>query len=146
MFELTINNQVYQFNFGMGFLREVNQFATMPVEGIPGAKKNVGLNLMLASILDGEPEALVEALDIANKGQNPRLTKKVLDDYIDSPDVDIDELFETVKGFLSRSNATKKNLESLEEMVEKEKIKQEAAEAKRIAQEMNQIAQEMNQS
>ena len=30
--ELTINGQVYQFNFGMGFLRDVNKKIQVPVE------------------------------------------------------------------------------------------------------------------
>ena len=32
--ELTIKEQVYQFNFGMGFLREMNRKVTVPVDGI----------------------------------------------------------------------------------------------------------------
>ncbi|MFR2188797.1 MAG: tail assembly chaperone, partial [Blautia sp.] len=40
--ELTINGQVYQFNFGMGFMREMNKKVTMPVDGVKDAKKNIG--------------------------------------------------------------------------------------------------------
>ena len=39
--ELTINGQVYQFHFGMGFLREVNKIVNSPVEGIPVMKKDI---------------------------------------------------------------------------------------------------------
>lgn len=39
MMELTINGQVYQFKFGMGFLREINKQTNMPVDGLPGVKK-----------------------------------------------------------------------------------------------------------
>lgn len=39
MMELTIKGQVYQFNFGMGFLREINKQTNMPVDGLPGVKK-----------------------------------------------------------------------------------------------------------
>ena len=41
--ELTINGQVYQFNFGMGFMREMNKKVSMPVDGVKDAKKNIGL-------------------------------------------------------------------------------------------------------
>lgn len=43
--ELTINGQVYQFNFGMGFMREMNKKVTMPVDGVKDAKKNIGLEI-----------------------------------------------------------------------------------------------------
>ena len=36
--ELTINGQVYQFNFGMGFMREMNKKVSMPVDGVKDAK------------------------------------------------------------------------------------------------------------
>lgn len=45
MFELTINDAVYQFNFGMGFLRELNKRVSTPVDGLPDVKKNIGLRL-----------------------------------------------------------------------------------------------------
>ncbi|MFQ7287638.1 MAG: tail assembly chaperone [Lacrimispora saccharolytica] len=41
MMELTINGQVYQFNFGMGFLREANKTVSMPVDGMNGMKKKM---------------------------------------------------------------------------------------------------------
>ena len=34
MYELTINDVVYQFNFGMGFMREVNKKVCTPVDGL----------------------------------------------------------------------------------------------------------------
>ena len=35
MMELTINGTVYQFKFGMGFLREANKLTVVPVQGMP---------------------------------------------------------------------------------------------------------------
>ena len=63
MMELTINGQVYQFNFGMGFLREANK--TISEKNDAGVKKDVGVTYMIAGIMDGEPEDLVNALDLA---------------------------------------------------------------------------------
>ena len=34
MMELTINGTVYQFKFGMGFLREANKLTVVPVQGM----------------------------------------------------------------------------------------------------------------
>lgn len=39
MFELTINDTVYQFNFGMGFMREINKRVSAPVDGLKDVKK-----------------------------------------------------------------------------------------------------------
>ena len=51
MFELTINEQVYQFHFGMGFLREINKTVSAPVDGLQGVKKNMGLRYTAAGII-----------------------------------------------------------------------------------------------
>ena len=117
MMELTINGTVYEFNFGMGFLREINKRVQTPVDGLKGVDKNIGLQFTVASIIDGDVEALVDALDIANKGMNPRLTRQALDAYIDDANTDIDGLFSTVIDFLSRANATKKTVASLQEAI-----------------------------
>lgn len=123
MFELTINEQVYQFHFGMGFLREINKTVSAPVDGLQGVKKNMGLRYTAAGIIDGDPEALVELLDIANKGQSPRVTRALLDSYIEDENTDVDELFDTVMGFLKTANATKSTVLPIAEVVEKEKAK-----------------------
>ena len=117
MMELTINGAVYEFNFGMGFLREINKRVQTPVDGLKGVDKNIGLQFTVASIIDGDVEALVDALDIANKGMNPRLTRQALDAYIDDADTDIDGLFSMVIDFLLRANATKKTVASLQEAI-----------------------------
>lgn len=78
---------------------------------------------MIASILDGDVEALVDVLDAANKGQNPRATRGLLDAYIDDDETDIDSLFESVIDFLKRANATKKVTMAMVEALEKEKAK-----------------------
>lgn len=124
MFELTINGQVYAFNFGMGFMREINKKIGVPVDGLPDVKKNVGLQYTVAGIIDGDIEALVEALDVANKGNSPRVTKALLDSYIDDTETDIDKLFEDVLDFLKHANATKKTVAMLLKAIEDEKAKQ----------------------
>ncbi len=124
MFELTIGGQVYQFNFGMGFMREINKKIGVPVDGLPDVKKNVGLQYSVAGIIDGDIEALVDALDVANKGYSPRVTRALLDAYIDDPSTDIDKLFEDVLDFLKNANATKKTVKNLLEAIEAEKAKQ----------------------
>ena len=123
MMELTINGQVYQFNFGMGFLREANK--TVSEKNNAGVKKDVGASYMIAGIMDGDPEDLVNTLDLANKGQDPRVTKPLLDSYIENPDTNIDQLFEATLDFLERANATKRIVARLKKKIEEAKAKME---------------------
>lgn len=124
MMELTIEGKVYAFNFGMGFMREINKRIGTPVDGLPDVKKNIGLQYTVAGIIDGDIEALVDALDVANKGNAPRVTKALLDSYIDNECEDIDALFSEVLDFLKETNATKKTVAMLLEAIEAEKAKQ----------------------
>ena len=123
MFELTINGQVYQFNFGMGFMREINKTIGRPVDGMPDVKKNVGARFKFAGLFDGDLEDLVDILETANKGQSPRVTRALLDSYIDNECEDVDVLFKDVMDFLESANATKKTMAALKEAVEAEKAK-----------------------
>lgn len=125
MMELTINGQVYQFNFGMGFLREANKTVSEKINNATDKKKDVGATYMIAGIIDGDPEDLVNALDLANKGQNPRVTRTLLDSYIENPDTDIDQLFEDTLDFLERANATKKIVARLKKRIEEAQAKQD---------------------
>lgn len=122
MFELTIKGNVYQFVFNMGFLREVNKRMKTPVDGVPNAEKNVGLRMMIADVMDGDPEAIVDLLLIANTKQEPRVSRDLLDAYIDSEETDIDALFKMVLDFLEQSNATKKTVASLKQIAAREGI------------------------
>ena len=124
MMELTINGQVYQFNFGMGFLRDANKTVSEKINNATDKKKDVGATYMIAGIMDGDPEDLVNALDLANKGQNPRVTRALLDSYIEDPNTDIDRLFEDTLDFLERANATRKIVERLKKRIEEAKAEQ----------------------
>ena len=123
MLELTIKGTVYQFNFGMGFMRAINKLVGTPVDGLPDVKKNIGLQYYIAGVIDGDVEALVDVLDMANKNNEPRVTRDLLDFYIDDEETDIDALFDTVLDFLEKTNATKKVVANLLAMVEAEKAK-----------------------
>lgn len=123
MFELTINGSVYEFNFGMGFMREINALVGKPVDGVPNKTQNIGLRFYVLGLLDYDVEMLVDVLMAANKGMTPRATRAIIDSHIDSPDTDIDALFQKVLDFLSNANATKKAVAAVMEAVEAEKAK-----------------------
>lgn len=116
MFELTINNEVYEFHFGMLFLRELDKTVSVPVDGMPGTRANVGMRYTIAKVIDGDLTALSEILLLANKGKKPRLTQAELDQYIESEDTDIDKLFEDVINFFERANVSKRVTRELKGM------------------------------
>lgn len=126
MFELTINNTVYEFNFGMGFMRELDPTVTKPIEGVKGKVQNLGVQYAIAGIIDGDVEALGDVLIRGNKGFNPRLTQKDVDAFIEDAETNLDEVFEAVLGFLKSANVTKKITLTLLETIEKEKAKEAA--------------------
>lgn len=119
MFELTINNAVYQFNFGFGFLRDINK-TYKSVDEKTKQERELGLQYNIASLIDGDVEAIVTILDIANKGCDPRITRQGIEKYIEDENTNIDDLFDTVMDFLSKANCTKKEvrkfMENLEEL------------------------------
>ena len=124
MFELTIKDAVYQFNFGMGFMREINKKICQPVDDLKDVKQNIGLRYHVLCLLSKDIEALVDVLEVANRNQNPRVTRALLDSYIDDADTDIDKLFEDVLDFLRNANATKSATLAVIEAHEKQKANQ----------------------
>lgn len=124
MFELTINGTVYQFQFGMKFLKEINKKVQKVANpDSPDIKQNVGLQFAIAGLIDGDPETLVDVLETANKTERPRVTLDALYGFLDNEETDIDAVCEDVLDFLKQSNATKKVTNAVVEMVEKEKAK-----------------------
>ena len=123
MFELTINNTVYQFNFGFGFLRDINK-TYKSVDEKTKQERELGLQYNIASLIDGDVEAIVTILDIANKGCDTRITRQDIEKYIEDENTNIDDLFDTVMDFLSKANCTKKEVQKFMENLEELKKNQ----------------------
>ena len=106
MMELQVKGQVYQFKFGFGFMREIDK--QQIVKAPNGTQQNIGFKTAVGGILDGDAQALEDVLHLANKGQEPRLTADVLEEYIEDEETDVDALFDGVIDFLKKSNVSKK--------------------------------------
>jgi DNA-binding ferritin-like protein (Dps family) len=120
-FEIEMNGTMYAFNFGMGFLKAINSRAT---EKVPNSNYsvNVGAKYLMAQVMSDDVEALCDVLMTANKGENPRLTQKELEAYIEDEATDIEALFAQVVDFFGKANATKmiyKELQSLTQTEQK---------------------------
>ena len=118
MFELIIDGTAYQFNFGIGFVKDINKTVQKPADGIPGMKEDIGLAYNIGQVMNGDVLALVDVLDLANKNKKPRVARAAIEDYIDDPDTDIDKLFEDVIGFFMTANATKKTALTMKRALE----------------------------
>jgi hypothetical protein len=123
MLELIIKGTTYQFKFKMGFMRELNKMIRVPVDGVPGEKQEIGLSYKIGQMMDGNVAALVDVLVAANKGQEPRVTPALIDEYIDEECEDIDKLFDEVFDFLEKSNATKTVMKKMLDMQKEEEAK-----------------------
>lgn len=124
MMELTINGAVYQFNAGIGFMRDANKMQKQYQNGI---EKEVGLSALAGGLVDGDVEDLITTLDLMNKGQEPRATRQLIESYIENSSTDIDALFEKVIDFLSTANVSKK---IMTKMIHYGKIMEEEQEKK----------------
>ena len=130
MFELEIGGKVYQFKFGMGFLRKINKQIKQQVDGLKNVEENIGAGLKFALVKAGDVEALAEVLLVANDGYSPRVTAAEIDNYIDSELEDLEGLFEKVLDFLRKANATKKTMKRLDEEEAKRKEEQQKKQEK----------------
>ena len=109
--EIEVNGEIYQLVAGFGFLHEVNKKLAIDVQST-GTKKEIGLKYMVASIIDGDIDALADCIFYMNVGQTPRLKKVDVENYLEEVD-DIDKVFEDVINFLSQANACKKEVKPL---------------------------------
>lgn len=121
-FEIEMNGTMYAFNFGMGFLKAINSRAT---EKVPNSNYsvNVGAKYLMAQVMSDDVEALFDVLMTANKGENPRLTQKELETYIEDETTDIEALFAQVVDFFGKANATKMVYKELQSIAEAESKK-----------------------
>lgn len=123
--ELTIGNQVYEFKAGIGFMREANKRVVEKIDNTD-TYRGVGLTYLVAGIIDGDIDDLVDALDLMNKGMKPRVTRAQLEEYVEDVE-DIDKLFEDVLDFFANANVSKRIVKNLMERI---KMAQEAEQAK----------------
>ena len=121
-FEIEMNGTMYAFNFGMGFLIAINSRAT---EKVPNSNYsvNVGAKYLMAQVMSDDVEALCDVLMTANKGENPRLTQKELESYIEDEATDIEALFKQVVDFFGKANATKMVYKEIQSIAEAESKK-----------------------
>lgn len=124
--ELTINEKVYNFKFGIGFVRHLDGKSSINQNGV---QFGIGLETLIPNLLTGNTVTLSDCLFAANMTENPRITQDQLDNYIDDDGTDIDFLFDSVLEELKKSNATKKKVILLTTGYEEEQERLKAMQA-----------------
>lgn len=114
--QLVINDKTYNFKAGFGFIRRANKRTVVEASGI---KKEVGLNMLITEILQGDVIALADALDLMNEGLVPRLEKGELETYLESLE-DLEDLFRRVTDFFMLSNCTARTLKECKKNLEEQ--------------------------
>lgn len=121
MFELNIKDKVYQFRFGMGFVREIDKTKTQTADN--GVTQNVGLQYAVAALIDEDPIEVVNILYTANKTEKDRVSKEMLDAYIEDENTDFEGMCKEILGFFKKGNCTKKKTNAVIALVEAERAK-----------------------
>lgn len=116
--ELDINGEIYNFKFGIKFLKDINETQKMK-DRDSGEMKAVGFAYKAAGIMDGNILDLVEVLSVANRTEEKRISKDEIEEYLDDDNTNIDNVFQQTIDFLSESNACKNQMRSIMKNLEK---------------------------
>lgn len=114
---LEINGTQYPLRFGMGFLRKINKTAHVEESGI---RRDVGLANEVNAVLSGDVVSLVEMILLANETEEPKLTRDVLERYIEDENTNIADLFQKVIDFLSTANVTRQTTARMKDAIMKD--------------------------
>ncbi|MGC6767240.1 tail assembly chaperone [Enterococcus sp. LJL51] len=99
--ELSLNEKTAEFRFGYGFLKEINKRYSIERNGM---QLKLGVGAVLSNLLLSDVDTLFEVLLIANMTENPRITVKELEEYVEVNGVQ--KLFEDVLEELKKSEFT----------------------------------------
>lgn len=118
--ELIINENVYNFRFGIGFVRYLDGKASVKQDGVTFG---IGLETLLPNLLSKNTVTLVDCLIAANRTEKITVTQDILDKYIDDDSTDIDQVFKDVIEELKKSNASKlKTAKIIEDIKKNEEL------------------------
>lgn len=119
--EYEIDGKMYQFKASFGFLHEVNSKIKIEVSEFKATQQK-GLVWLVANMVDGDADALVNTLYAMNLGMQPRVTKSALESFLEEHS-DIESVFDEVLSFLFQANVCKKTLKEVKKLYEEQKAK-----------------------
>lgn len=102
--KIKVGNKNYELNFGIGFVRELDQRNGV---GAKGVKFGMGLTKTLYGMRVYDPACLSDILYSATWADSTRPMPQAVDRMLESENTDIEKLFDDVTAELSKANAVK---------------------------------------
>lgn len=125
MYTREINGKIYEFKFGIGFVRDIDK--TQMTKGDDGNQQKVGLVYAIAGLMDGDFEKLIDCLMLGNKyAAGERLERKTIEEWLESDGVDLEQECRDLLDFFETSNFTRRKMSDLKETLEKNEQLKEA--------------------
>ena len=132
MYTKEINGKLCEFNFGIGFVREIDRQKL--VDGEDKQKHKMGLTYAIAGLMDCDFEKLIDCLVIGSKyAPGGDLSRKEIEEWMDSEDFDLEKECGDLLDFFAKCNFTKKKTAELEQAVSRDKELREAQYQGRLA-------------
>lgn len=125
MYTREINGKIYEFKFGIGFVRDIDK--TQTTKGDDGNQQKVGLVYAIAGLMDGDFEKLIDCLMLGNKyAAGERLERKTIEEWLESDGVDLEQECRDLLDFFETSNFTRRKMTDLKETLQKNEQLKEA--------------------
>ena len=125
MYTREINGKLCEFNFGLGFVREIDK--SVLVDGDDKRKHKMGLTYAIAGLMDCDFEKLLDCLVIGSKyAPGEALSRSDIESWMDTEDFDLEKECGDMLDFFEKCSFTKKKTADLKQMVVKDKDLKEA--------------------
>lgn len=132
MYTREINGKLCEFNFGLGFVREIDRRRL--VEGEDKQKHKMGLTYAIAGLMDCDYEALIDCLVIGSKyAPDETLSREAIEKWMDTEDFDLEKECNDLLDFFVKCSFTRKKTEELKEAVTRDKTIKDAQYAAQLA-------------
>lgn len=125
MYSKEIDGKMYDFKFGIGFVRDIDK--TKTVKADDGSVQKLGLTYAIAGLMDGDFEKLIDCLMYGNKySDGEKLDRRQVEEWLESEDVNLEQECRDLLDFFESANFTSRKTRDLREAMEKNRELQEA--------------------
>lgn len=120
MYTKEINGKLCEFNFGLGFVREIDK--SVLIEGDDKRKHKMGLTYAIAGLMDCDYEKLIDCLVVGSKyAPGDTLNRAEIEEWMDSEDFDLEEECKELLDFFEKCSFTKRKTADLKQAVSRDK-------------------------
>lgn len=125
MYTKEIGGKLYEFNFGLGFVREIDK--AVLIDGDDKREHKMGLTYAIAGLMDCDYEKLIDCLVIGSKfAPGDTLSRAEIETWMESEEFDLEKECEELLDFFGKCSFTKRKTEDLKKAVERDKEIKEA--------------------